>query len=383
MLSLSLAPLGLASSSRTQHALTAEQQGGAAHTSLFPPDERNIWMFWDGDIHPTILEFNVDVWQSFHPTWTVHVLNTTTAQQYAFDHSWPAVQDAMSVGLGVAGMTDLLRMTLLVKHGGIWADVDCVPVGNVEQQHSALIRRYGYVVPDAPVGNPRYQDRQIMSWFLMARKGTPLFGQWLEHAHNYLFRTRAQNLTQLAEDVEDVDGATYKMTEAFGNASIAAFLGVDPRDVGPAITAGAALDGLERQGRWPYFWAFYLFTQTLRDAPDLSSMWQAFRNDTATWRDTRLVTKMNRRFECWQLVRDPVEQMRADYVRGNWSAARAQATLPEVEPLEGTPVYECLNAFLGDTRSSHRSSQRARDEDFYASWRSKTEDVYVYDDDTS
>ena len=76
LVDLSLAPLGLANS-RTQHALTAEQHGGAAHPSLSPPDERNIWMFWDGEIRPSILEFNVDVWQSFHPTWRVRVLNTT------------------------------------------------------------------------------------------------------------------------------------------------------------------------------------------------------------------------------------------------------------------------------------------------------------------
>lgn len=293
-------------------------------------------MFWDGTEQPSIKAFSIGMWEAFHPTWTVRVLNSTTTHEYGFP--WNTTS---SVDLGIAGKTDFLRMTMLFQHGGIWADVDCVPVGNVEQQHMPLLQRYGYVVPEANSSDVHYKDRQIMSWFLMARKGNPMVGQWLDHADEYLFRPRAVPLTQMAEDQEDANGNSYSMTQAFGNASVAAVLGVDVSDVGPEITARAALDELERRDRWPYFWAFYLFTQTMSDAPELNATWVEARSDSATWLETRVVTKLNRRYECWKLVASPLEQMLADYTRGNWTAERAGRVLRK--EVEG-PHVKCVRA---------------------------------------
>jgi len=268
----------------------------------------NLWMFWSnppGQSPPDILRMSIRLWQTFHPTWRVHVLDTESASHYGFDWSTEFSPDRQTVNLTFAGQTDMLRTHLLTKYGGVWADVDVLPLGNIQTVYGPLVDQHGYYVPHAP---STYTDRQIMSWFMMAQAGTPTFGALRERLRSYLRAPRARVL-------QDAVHRDYIIEH------------VPAEYIGPTVSGDALLREIERHGHYPYFWAFYLFNQLLNDRPGLNATWQALNDDPlrSTWDQiTPLLAKVNRRNDCWRTHQPALERLIADFDAGSWDYLRAR-----------------------------------------------------------
>lgn len=156
----------------------------AARILPFPPAEglgppvsgappRRIWMLWhDGEAAaPPLVRACIESWRRLNPGWEVVVLDHAAACGLVdLSHMPP---DA-----GLSHHADMLRVDLLAREGGVWADATCLCARPLDAWLPARMTEgvFAFARP-AP-------DRPAASWFLAARPGAPLMAAWARAARD-------------------------------------------------------------------------------------------------------------------------------------------------------------------------------------------------------
>jgi hypothetical protein len=131
-------------------------------------------MYWhDGeDEAPEVARYCIDSWRKHNPDWDVRVLDSSSATDYVNIDYVPA-------GTRLQLVADALRLELLNRYGGVWADASCLCTAPLADW---LINRLGEGFfaferpgPDRPLGN----------WFLASLPGSPLVASWVEVSRLY------------------------------------------------------------------------------------------------------------------------------------------------------------------------------------------------------
>lgn len=145
---------------------------------------KTIWFFWfQGlDNAPYVVRKCHESWVIRNPGWQVVSLDGSSLSRVAL-----ADYSAGHIGaLSLQHKADLLRLDLLARHGGVWADATCFCVQPLDD----------WLVPNMQSGffafcRPR-PDRMISNWFLAAEPGNVLvsraFNLMLAHWGNHRFR---------------------------------------------------------------------------------------------------------------------------------------------------------------------------------------------------
>ena len=134
---------------------------------------RVIWMLWHaGEAQaPPLVAACIASWRRLNPGWEVRVLDADSAAALVdLSHMPP---DA-----GLSHHADMLRVELLARKGGVWADATCLCARPLDDW---LPARMGAGV--FAFTNPA-PDRPAASWFLAARPGAPLMVAWARAARD-------------------------------------------------------------------------------------------------------------------------------------------------------------------------------------------------------
>ncbi len=148
-----------------------------AHTAVnvatdnFP---KIIWMYWHDGEHaaPQLVRYCIDSWRKNNPDWDVRVLDSSNAGVYADIAYVPA-------GTRLQLVADALRLELLERYGGVWADVTCLCTGPLVDWLPERLNR-GFFAFERP--GP---DRQLGNWFLASRPGSSLVATWADASRRY------------------------------------------------------------------------------------------------------------------------------------------------------------------------------------------------------
>lgn len=143
------------------------------------PIPRIIWMLWlqGWDEAPDIVQACLKTWQAHHPTWTIQALSAADIHHYL---------DADALSFRLAGMdmppevlSDLIRIELLERYGGVWADgtVYCLQPLDFWLPELLASGFFAFAKP-AP-------DRMLSTWFIAAPRGNYIVREWLRQAHDY------------------------------------------------------------------------------------------------------------------------------------------------------------------------------------------------------
>jgi hypothetical protein len=133
-----------------------------------------IWMYWHNGEHaaPDLARHCINSWRRHNPDWDVRMLDATNASDYVNVDYLPA-------GTRLQLVADAIRLELLDRYGGVWADASCLCTGPLDDW---LIDRLGQGFfaferpgPDRPLGN----------WFLASRQGGTLIASWAEVSRLY------------------------------------------------------------------------------------------------------------------------------------------------------------------------------------------------------
>lgn len=132
-----------------------------------------IWMCWFQGVNDnSVPELNkkcIQRWRELNPDCKVNVLSNDTIKKYA-----PEFFDITknSPDRSLAARSDLLRILLLSKYGGTWADASVYPMKPLSDFYHDIINETGFF---SYRFNPRSKnrikgDRETVSWFLCVDK---------------------------------------------------------------------------------------------------------------------------------------------------------------------------------------------------------------------
>ncbi|KAL9008270.1 MAG: hypothetical protein Q9173_006589 [Seirophora scorigena] len=162
------------------------------HHLLHPPpvsDEKNVWFFWHTGythMHPCS-QRTIRAWHRRFSKqgWVIRVLdrqpssplNVANFLDVADPATFPRAFTDGTVGGDYAPQhtSDLVRWPLLLRYGGVYADVGLMQIGDLDR-----LWRETVVNPDSPIEILAYDcghlaERSITNYFYAARRDNPLF----------------------------------------------------------------------------------------------------------------------------------------------------------------------------------------------------------------
>jgi len=109
---------------------------------------RKVWLlWWQGWDQRVWLPHQVaDSYRFFNPGWTVHLLDNTSVAEYAGEHLRPFFEH---VNISTQAKSDMLRLALMARWGGFWADASLLCMEPLDGWLPAAL---------APVGFWSYRD---------------------------------------------------------------------------------------------------------------------------------------------------------------------------------------------------------------------------------
>ena len=142
-------------------------------------ENKRIWMYWEQgwDDAPILVQECAESWERMNPGWEVVRLDRSRIAEFdIFDERVGALADKSSVQL----RSNLVRLYLLIKHGGVWADATLYCRKPLE----------AWVDLDTPARTQMFinpgPERLISSWFIAANPGSPVLIGWANALVEYI-----------------------------------------------------------------------------------------------------------------------------------------------------------------------------------------------------
>lgn len=133
-----------------------------------------IWMYWaQGEENmPFVVRECVATWKVLNPNWEVRICTDANLGSYLDSFSFPN-------HLPYRYRANYLRLALIEKFGGVWADSTCFCHRPLDEW-LPLLAHSGFFVFRNPA-----PDRDIENWFICATAKNPLIKNWKEFYKEY------------------------------------------------------------------------------------------------------------------------------------------------------------------------------------------------------
>ena|SRR5687768_15223183 len=239
---------------------------------------RVIWMLWfqGFDQAPEIVQLCVRSWKVRNPTWQVIQLSNANLTDYVHPDELALLR---SMGLPPQKLANLIRIYLISRHGGVWADATCFcckPLDNWLPDYMAsgfFAYRFhadawlrGYRRPAIFALRTKAGDKIVANWFLAAVKGNPLATRVYDQHRDFFRRSnfKLQSRVNAGEDGSARRKRAARRAERIGrvlnrNAKLAQWW------TSPLITKTARV--------YPYFIFHYHFARIVSRDPVCKELW--------------------------------------------------------------------------------------------------------------
>jgi hypothetical protein len=133
---------------------------------------KKIWILWlqGWENAPEIVKECRKSWEKLNPDWEVVALDNITLSQYIDSEEY-----LNNPKIPPQALSDIIRILLLKKHGGVWADASVFcskPLNEWVYDHTPR----GFFAFSKP--GP-YYDKLTSSWFLVSEKNNIVISEWL------------------------------------------------------------------------------------------------------------------------------------------------------------------------------------------------------------
>jgi hypothetical protein len=140
------------------------------------PAPRIIWAFWKehGQL-PDVVQASILTWQRFHPDFRIEVVTPASLRTFV-----DLDLDALKWLDGPTRESDVVRMHLLAKYGGVWLDASCLlaaPLHFFQDVFSPVGREFAGFFLEKFTTHPCYPV--VENWAFAARPGSPFMQAWL------------------------------------------------------------------------------------------------------------------------------------------------------------------------------------------------------------
>lgn len=199
-----------------------------------------IWIYWNSPLPeaPEIVRLSVQSWINFNPEYEVIVLNDEVLEsKLGFDFN--AIFEIFNIRLTLANKADLLRLYLLSRYGGIWADATTFCVKPLSIWLPGIASENEFFT----FRQNKVRSRPIEVWFIYADQGSPIIKRTLDMFIDYLSRERINAIY--------VSNSKKKMRK----------LGIEKNH--PYKLYSKVVYDAERFGFMPYFSLAYFFNESM------------------------------------------------------------------------------------------------------------------------
>lgn len=149
---------------------------------------KNLFIYWDKKFinSPEIIKSCLISWKINNPTWKIIELNDDNLYEYIdIKKEIPEINNKV---MEKAGYSDIVRIFLLEKYGGVWCDATAfchVPLD---------FWLYKFINEGFVAFTNIIKNRTIRSWFLYGEKDNYIIKKWKEKTINYWNNNKSKNL---------------------------------------------------------------------------------------------------------------------------------------------------------------------------------------------
>ncbi len=138
---------------------------------------KNIWIYWfqGFDSAPSIVTRCVQSWRTLNPDYNIRLLDSTSIKDY-LDMSEVLYSDRV-LKSSLAAQSDLIRINLLAKHGGVWVDSTLMCMQPIDRWLEPHCSFFAFSNPGP--------DRMLSSWFLSTDGSSHIIKEWKAASHQY------------------------------------------------------------------------------------------------------------------------------------------------------------------------------------------------------
>ncbi len=139
------------------------------------PVPKKIWTYWNEDPVPDFIQRCIETWRKENPDHTVYVVNDKNLSEHLGEDEAKQLIE-WKFNDSPQRMSDLVRLAVIAKHGGVWLDASIICYENLGWVETALEGRSCavYSIPElAPKDKPLLE-----SWFIAATKDSEFVRRW-------------------------------------------------------------------------------------------------------------------------------------------------------------------------------------------------------------
>ncbi len=166
-----------------------------------------VWMYWHDTHLPASITLMTEKIRRDNPDHEINLLNKATLNRYLPDLIFS------SSDISVPHQSDVIRLELLCRYGGIWMDCSMLLFENLSWVHECheknsrdligYYREVSTVNPQSPI---------IESWFLAAPQHNPFIQEWLKHLSPIKTLGSKQYFDKMRKR-DDYDSLVQKITD--------------------------------------------------------------------------------------------------------------------------------------------------------------------------
>lgn len=144
---------------------------------------KTIYFFWYQGIEnaPKIVKQCLKSWKYYNPTWNIVLLEQSNYKSYLDTYDIKLLDKMLQDKIVIYRISDIMRLMLLYKHGGLWVDSTCFCNCSLDNWLSSCIKYNGIFLFE----NLTPIHKKISNWFIYSEKEHYLINKWIIAALNY------------------------------------------------------------------------------------------------------------------------------------------------------------------------------------------------------
>lgn len=225
-----------------------------------------IWLFWHSGFEtaPDVVRKSLKTWQHFNPDYEVRDMDSTIASRW-LGLDLEKLFDSLTVEMGWAVKADIIRMMLLAKFGGVWADATtfCLkPLSDWLPNEAEDIGFFAFrnVTKD--------RDKDLRIWFLAATASNQIILNTLRDMISLFCKKRNKKV-----EITEFRGYKERYNIKIGDFPDLSFLE----------------NAEKKYGSLPYFCVPYLFQYAIKEVPGAFAVWVKQSNRYSMDKSTMMV----------------------------------------------------------------------------------------------
>jgi Capsular polysaccharide synthesis protein len=157
------------------------------------PIEKNIFLLWlqGWDQAPWLQKQVAESWEinNKEDGWTIHYIDNTNLRKYVNDIDY--IYDSTKQ-ISMQALSDIIRLSLLKNHGGVWADSTMLCMQPLEHWvHEAVSKSEMWMYH----GHGAKMEKEVgpASWFIVSKKNSYVISQWKKACDQFWMQNNYTN----------------------------------------------------------------------------------------------------------------------------------------------------------------------------------------------